>query len=467
MRRTISLISTLLVTLLFGVQCTFLEKHFGDTFKEPRYILDLQGIQKRGFIRAAVDNNTTGFYIYRGRRMGYEYELLRDYAERIGVGLDLVLTSDIQEAFDKLESGEVDIIAMNLEKTPEREKNTSFTSPIDEMNTVLVGRAKSGRIENWEELENDTIYVRSNSAYKNQLQAIRDTLNLAFTILEDPRHEEALIDAVVSEEIDWTMADQNVAKANTTYYDGLDISWVVNEAGEVGWVTRDNSKELLNSLNEWIEDKQKRFIPDLYAKYFLNSKNGYFRSNSPFSSIAGDRISQYDEIIKSGAEYLGWDWRLLSSVVYKESRFDTSATSYAGARGLLQLMPVTLERFGVDNPNDPEQSLFGGVRYLAYLDKFWLTRVPDSNERIKFILASYNVGHGHVEDAWRLTLKYGENTQSWDAVSQYLARKNDPVFYEDPLVKSGYAKGHLAVAYVKDVMSIFEAYKALVDTGKS
>ncbi|MHA7131269.1 MltF family protein [Algoriphagus namhaensis] len=464
MKRAFSLFLTLSIVLLFGVQCTFLEKHFGSAFPKDRYILDLKGIEKRGFIRAAVDNNSTGFYIYRGRRMGYEYELLRDFAKRLKVELRLVLIDDIEEAFTELENGGVDVIAMNLERNPERERNTKFSLPLGKMNTVLVGLKSDETISAWEDLSGDTIFVRQNSSYKDQLQAIKDSTGVAFVIQEDPRHEESLIDAVVQEEIKWTMADQNVAKANTTYYEGLDISWVVNEAGEVGWVTRDNSPELLKALNQWLEDKQKRFIPDLYAKYFLNSKNGYFRSNSPFSSIAGSQISPYDDLIKNGAEYLGWDWRLLSSLVYKESRFDTSATSYAGAKGLLQLMPVTLERFGVANPNDPEQSLLGGVKYLRYLDKFWLSRVPDTNERIKFILASYNIGHGHVEDAWRLTLKYGQNTQSWNEVSKFLERKSDPEYYKDPLVKSGYAKGHLAVAYVKDVMSIFEAYKALVDT---
>lgn len=462
MRRSFSLIITLFVVLLFGVQCTFLEKNLGSTFKEDKYILDLEGIQKRGVIRAAVDNNSTGYYIYRGRRMGYEYELLRDFSKRLDVVLDVVLVSDIQDAFTKLENGSVDIIAINLEKTPERVKAASFSIPLGKMNTVLVGLKENGKVTDWKDLEGDTIYVRENSAYAYQLLSLRDSLGLNFIVREDQRHEESLIDAVVEKEISWTMADQNVAKANTTYYDGLDISWVVQEAGEVSWVTRENSPELLETLNEWLEDKHKRFIQDLYAKYFLNPKNGYFRSNSPFSSIAGSQISQYDELIKNGAEYLGWDWRLLSSLVYKESRFDTSATSYAGARGLLQLMPVTLERFGVTNPNDPEQSLLGGVKYLGYLDKFWMSRVPDPNERLKFILASYNVGHGHVEDAWRLTLKYGKDTQSWTDVSEFLELKSDPEYYRDPIVKSGFAKGHLAVAYVKDVLSIFEAYKALV-----
>jgi membrane-bound lytic murein transglycosylase F len=126
-------------------------------------------------------------------------------------------------------------------------------------------------------------------------------------------------------------------------------------------------------------------------------------------------------------------------------------------------MPVTLERFGVTNPNDPQESLLGGVRYLRYLDKFWIERVPDVNERLKFILASYNIGHGHVEDAWRLTLKYGKSTQSWTEVSKFLELKSDPEYYKDPVVKSGFAKGHLAVNYVKDVLSIFQSYKSLVE----
>lgn len=105
----------------------------------------------------------------------------------------------------------------------------------------------------------------------------------------------------------------------------------------------------------------------------------------------------------------------------------------------------------------------GGVRYLKYLDKFWMERVPETNERIKFILASYNIGQGHVEDAWRLTMKYGQNTQIWSEVSEFLEMKSDPKYYRDPVVKSGYAKGHLAVNYVKDVMGLFESYKALVE----
>ncbi|MEN2280495.1 transporter substrate-binding domain-containing protein [Algoriphagus sp. SE2] len=463
MKKAVVLLFSVIILLVFGVQCTFFERKFGNTEKEDVYILDLSGIETRGFIRAAVDNSSTGYYIYRGRRMGYEYELLRDLAKRLDVQLRLVLISDIDKAFDYLEKGKVDLIAMNLEETIERSERANFSIPLGKMSSVLIGRKTSEKVNSWEDISGDTIVVRQGSIYKSQLCAVKDSLQVQFTVIETPDHEESLIDQVVKNEIKWTVADQNIAQANATYYDGLDISWEVQKEGEVSWVVRKNSPKLLSSLNNWLEDKQERFIPDLYARYFLNSKNSYFRSNSPFSSLAGNRISQFDEIIKTGAEQLGWDWRLLASLVYKESRFDTTAISYAGATGLLQLMPVTLERFGVENPHDPIESLTGGVRYLRYLDKFWLERVPETNERIKYILASYNIGHGHVEDAWRLAMKYGRNTQSWTDVSEFLELKTDPKYYNDPVVKSGFAKGHLAVNYVKDIMSIFDSYKALVE----
>ncbi|WP_192347736.1 transporter substrate-binding domain-containing protein [Algoriphagus sp. Y33] len=463
MKKVLILFSSILTLLLFGVQCTFIEKNFGSVIRKEAYLLDLQGIQNRGFIRAAVDNNSTGYYIYRGRRMGYEYELLRDLAKRLNVQLHLVMVSDIDRAFEYLNDGKVDLMAMNLEKNMERAEKASFSLPLGKMNTVLVGNESSGKITSWDQLASDTIYVREGTIYKSQLCSIKDSLQLNYTIIPTLEHEETLIDQVAEGKIKWTIADQNIAQANATYYGGLDISWKVRAESDVAWMVRESSPKLLASLNHWLEDKQERFIPDLYAKYFLNSKNSYFRSNSPFSSLAGNQISVYDDIIKNGAEQLGWDWRLLASLVYKESRFDTVATSYAGAKGLLQLMPVTLERFGVDNPNDPSQSLMGGVRYLRYLDKFWMERVPDTGERLKFVLASYNIGHGHVEDAWRLTLKYGKNTQAWSSVSKFLELKSDPDYYRDPIVKSGFAKGHLAVNYVKDVMSVFESYKALVE----
>ena len=437
----------------------YLNNWFTQSSKQE-FILDKEGILTRGTLRVAVDNNSSSFYIYRGRRMGYEYELLLDLGKELGVQVEFVVASDIDEAFTKLEEGRVDLIAMNVQQNDERESFVIFTEAIGSMSTVLVGREK---LTSWDILGMDTVVVRKGAVYKSQLEQIKDSLSLDFTILEVQDHEETLLDRVYEQELRWTVAEKNVAQTNATYYDELQLGLEVSKEEPVTWALRSTSPNLLQAVNSWLVEKKKVFIPRTYARYFLNSKNQYERTTNAYSSLGGNRISVYDELIQAQAQSLGWDWRLLAALVYKESRFDTTALSYAGAQGLLQLMPVTVERFGVTNPNDPVESLKGGVKYLQYLDKFWMERVPETNERIKFILASYNIGQGHVDDAWRLTLKYRKNTQSWQEVSNFLNLKSDPKYYRDPVVKSGYAKGHIAVKYVRDVLALFQSYKDLVD----
>ena len=437
----------------------YLNNWFTQSSKQE-FILDKDGILTRGTLRVAVDNNSSSFYIYRGRRMGYEYELLLDLGKELGVQVEFVVASDIDEAFTKLEEGRVDLIAMNVQQNAERESFVIFTEAIGSMSTVLVGREK---LTSWDTLGMDTVVVRKGAVYKSQLEQIKDSLSLDFTILEVQDHEETLLDRVYEQELRWTVAEKNVAQTNATYYDELQLGLEVSKEEPVTWALRSTSPNLLQAVNSWLVEKKKVFIPRTYARYFLNSKNQYERTTNAYSSLGGNRISVYDELIQAQAQSLGWDWRLLAALVYKESRFDTTALSYAGAQGLLQLMPVTVERFGVTNPNDPAESLKGGVKYLQYLDKFWMERVPETNERIKFILASYTIGQGHVDDAWRLTLKYRKNTQSWQEVSNFLNLKSDPKYYRDPVVKSGYAKGHIAVKYVRDVLALFQSYKDLVD----
>jgi membrane-bound lytic murein transglycosylase F len=175
--------------------------------------------------------------------------------------------------------------------------------------------------------------------------------------------------------------------------------------------------------------------------------------------LGGNKLSQYDEMIKAGADKLGWDWRLLAAVVYQESKFDPGGESWAGAKGLMQLMPETAKRFGASDLRDPTQSLKAGVNYLMYLEKYWTKRIPDQQERLKFVLASYNAGLSHILDARKLCAKYGKDDKQWNDVEFFLLKKSDPKFYRDPLVSSGYCKCEEPVNYVREVLERFEEYK--------
>ena len=148
----------------------------------------------------------------------------------------------------------------------------------------------------------------------------------------------------------------------------------------------------------------------IYNKYFKNPKASYLRATSTYSSLNGEKISPYDELIKQAAAKLNWDWRLLASQIYQESKFDPQAESWAGAIGLMQLLPETASMYGASDVYNPKESIQAGVNYLLWLDKMWAKKVPDPKERIKFVLASFNVGQGHVLDARQLARKYGKRS---------------------------------------------------------
>ena len=175
--------------------------------------------------------------------------------------------------------------------------------------------------------------------------------------------------------------------------------------------------------------------------------------------VTGGQISVYDDLLKKHAESLGWDWRLLAAQVFKESKFKHDATSWAGARGLMQLMPETAERFGDSTLiNDPIANLEMGTKYLKSLIKFW-EAIPDSSQRIRFILASYNVGEGHLLDAQRLAKKHGKDRTVWDNnVDSFLVLKAYPQYYRDEVVKNGYCRGSEPFMYVKEVLDIYQHY---------
>jgi membrane-bound lytic murein transglycosylase F len=230
---------------------------------------------------------------------------------------------------------------------------------------------------------------------------------------------------------------------------------------QVAWATRKNSPKLLDAVNTWlVQIKKEPTFMVIYNRYYKSPRTSLLRMTSDFSSLGGNKLSPFDDLLKEGAKELNWDWRLLASLVYQESHFLPQGESWAGARGLMQLMPSTAKRFGAANLDDPKQSLRAGVGYLKYLDKYWAKKVIDPNERLKFILASYNAGLSHIIDARKLAEKHQKNPNVWDAnVEYFLIKKSDPQFYRDPVVMAGYCKCEEPVNYVKDILERFDEYK--------
>ncbi|MFP4094840.1 MAG: transglycosylase SLT domain-containing protein [Cyclobacteriaceae bacterium] len=441
-------------------------------------IRDLDLIRQSGTLTAILNNSSTGYFIYKGQPMGYEYELLTRLASELNLRLQIKLSSDIEEAITMLNKGEGDIIAFNMAVTTRRKDEIAFTEHHNEVRQVLVQRRpanwhimkrheiESTLIRNPLHLDNKTIHVQRNSAYALRLQNLAEEIGGHIDIIEAETgtDTEALIKKVAEGEIDYTVADEDVALVNATYYSNIDVSTPISFPQKIAWATRSNAPHLLQAVNEWIQHmKTQTDYYVIYNKYFKSPKATLRRVRSNYSSLSSDNISPYDNYIRRAADNLGWDWRLLAAQIYQESRFDPIAESWAGAVGLMQLLPETGELYGVENMYDPVQSLQAGTAYLSWLDGIWKKYVPDDEERIKFVLASYNAGQGHVLDARRLALKSGRNPTSWEDVSYFLLKKSEPEYYKDPAVRSGYCRGAEPVAYVQEIMSRYENYKQLVN----
>jgi membrane-bound lytic murein transglycosylase F len=180
------------------------------------------------------------------------------------------------------------------------------------------------------------------------------------------------------------------------------------------------------------------------------------------------KISRYDDMIRQFSVSIGWDWRLLASLICQESHFNPNVQSYAGAYGLMQIMPDTGKSLGIDITSSPENNLKAGILYINWLHSIFDSRIPDEKERINFILASYNAGPGHVIDAMKLAEKNGMNPQKWEgSVALWLLKKSEPQYYNDSVVKNGYYRGTESVNYVRQVLARFDHYKNIMPEEKA
>jgi len=215
--------------------------------------------------------------------------------------------------------------------------------------------------------------------------------------------------------IDYTICDENIALVNSTYYRNIDVATPVSFPQKLAWgVRKENSEKLLHELNRWDYFLQKnRIIRPAYAKYFRNSRSSII-VKSDYYALSTGKVSRYDDMIHKYSGRIEWDWRLLASLICQESRFDPDVESGAGAFGLMQIMPVTGENFGIDITASPESNMKAGIAYINWLHSIFDPKIPDGNERINFILAAYNAGPGHVLDAMKLAEKHGMNPHKWD-----------------------------------------------------
>jgi membrane-bound lytic murein transglycosylase F len=432
---------------------------------------DLKEIRKRGKIIAITKFNSINYFVYQGQPMGFQYELLQRFAEYSGLQLELIVSNDMDDITTRLLTGKCDIVAIGLPVTIDQSKYMDYTDPLMQSRQVLIQR----KPYNWKtmsasdistalihsplELGGKTIIVQKGTAYASRLKNISEEIGSKIDIVEVPEDPEQLIQFVASGELEYTICDERIAQAVQSIYPQIDIATVVSFPQNISWGIRMNSPELQTELNKWLNQmKSSSMLAILYNKYYQNQWSKQM-VNSDYFVINSGRISPYDDEFKKYSIELNWDWRLLASLVCQESNFQPTVKSHAGAFGLMQITPETAQRFGADTIVSTKQNIRIGIMLLKWLDKKMSQYVEDPNERVKFVMAAYNVGIGHILDAQLLSQKHGQSMNKWEDVKEYLLKKSKSEFYNDSIVRFGYCSGIETVNYVSEVLTRFNHYK--------
>ena len=419
---------------------------------------DLSEIRRHGVLRVVTRNNAATFFLWRGEQMGFEYELLREFAKRHGLHLEMVVAPQHASLFEMLERGAADVAAASLPIDMALDvPGVAMTRPFSYVNDYLVARHDDS-ILGIEDLAGRGVTVRRSSAHWHTLERHRDA-GLKFDIHAAPEdaETETLIAAVAQGRVDLTVAPSHVLDIELGYRIDVRKAFILRGPVALGWAVRVENPELLAALDAFLgEEYRGLFFNVVHQKYFENPARMRRLRKDRVDHEHADGLSPYDTIVQREAATHGFDWLLVVAKMYQESRFDPKARSAAGAIGLMQMLPRTAREFGVKDLYDPEQSIRAGVAYLAWLHSRFEPELT-VKDRIWFALAAYNAGFGHVRDARELASERGLDPNRWfDNVEEAMLLLSKRAWYRRATF--GYVRGQEVVEYVREIRERYRSY---------
>ncbi len=439
---------------------------FGSCAKKKSQVRDLEEIKQSGELTIITLSSSTSYFIYKDEPMGYDYDLAKDFCDHYGLKLNVKVAENSTRLLEILENGEGDLITSPIPVMSELKDSILYCGLEQISHQVLVQRINKpdSMVTDVTQLIGKTIYVKHNTKYHKRLLNLDAELGNGIIIKDmekDTITDEDLIEMVAQKKIDYTVADEYIAKLNKTYYHNIDVSLPLSFEQRSRWAVSKGTPQFAKALNDWFTDNGRtREYKSILKKYFELSKQPDFESNLIVKVPKGS-VSLYDDLFKQYATVAGYDWHLLASVAYQESRFKPEVASWAGAVGLMGLMPRTAKVFGAagDELKDPEISIQVGAKLINKLNEIF-AKVPDPQQRLKFVLAAYNSGNGHIADAQALARKHNADPYKWDGnVEKYIELKSNPEYYNDSVCKNGYLRGSEVVKYVNQVTANREKFK--------
>ncbi|AGC45825.1 glutamine ABC transporter substrate-binding protein [Myxococcus stipitatus DSM 14675] len=429
---------------------------------------DLDGIRKRGVLRVLTRNSPVTYYLHRGGQAGFDYTMAKLVADALKVRLEILVPPSYEALLSWLKEGRGDMVAAALTVTLERQREVAFSSPYLFVDEVLVQRAGAEKPTTLADLKGRAIHVRRSSSHFATLSALAP--GHGFVLVEEPEDQDAetLIERVARGEIPFTVTDSHILAAELVYRDDVEVALTVpgqgTPAGKEGhygiaFAVRQQSPKLRAFLNGFVKKTYRGTEYNLARRRYFEGRREEAPATTEEAVLAGT-ISPYDGLVRSYSARYGLDWRLMVAQMFQESRFDPRARSWVGAQGLFQVMPNTGTELGFRKLEDPEQGIHAGVKYMHQLIGRIAPEIP-FKQRLRFALASYNAGLGHVLDARRLAQEQGLDPNRWFGhVEKAMLLLEKPHYYRR--ARHGYCRGSEPVKYVSEIQTRYGNYVAVV-----
>lgn len=386
-----------------------------------------------------------------GATTGFEYEVLERFAVRRGIPIKVVIMEHRDSMYSALQRGVGDVIAAQYVQAPWERSWFSTTQEVLSLKPMVAQLRSEGNA--LRSAEDDTVRISAWSPFRSG-PGVRPVVPSVREVATTP--EDLLVDVLIGRVKACVVSDA-VAAQEGVRLAALEFIPVKGKERKVVFAVRTTSPKLLKALDTWMaEPKEKEFRTALLEGYLGRmSKPGALRKRTMPTSA--DSISPYDAEFRKHGQDFGWKWQLLAAMAWKESRFDTTAVSNKGAQGIMQFMPNTASRFGLDTAMSVGDHIGAAKRYITRLDTLWLRAVPERNQRLRFVLASYNAGPGHIIDAQRLAERLGLDPKRWENnVERAVLLLARPRYYMRPEMKNGYCNGSQVFHHVRDVVAVYE-----------
>jgi membrane-bound lytic murein transglycosylase F len=405
-------------------------------------------------ITILTKNSPTTYYIGKDGPTGFEYDLAQKFALYNGYEIKYKLYDSIPEILQALDNNEGDLACASIHRTDDLKEKYLFSSPYMTVQQQVACKKSRKFPKSIFDLKDFNITIVKNAGFEDRLEYLSDELDGLTWNITNKYSIEQLFQKIEQNEIECTITNSNTIKINRKFYPTVEVAFSINKPNYIGWVMKKDDRSLKIKVDDWFDEmKYSGELSEIKDKYYEHVQDFDYLDIKAFYTRIKSRLPKYIKEFKESASRYDFDWKMLATLSYQESHWNPKAKSPTGVRGIMMLTLKTAKDMRVKNRLDYRQSINGGAKYLNILRKN-LPKTIEGDDRMRFLLASYNIGMGHVEDAMSLAKKMGVNPNTWQGISKTLPLLSKRKYYKH--LKYGYARGYEPILYVNRIYNYYD-----------